>query len=378
MQLSKPAFHLNMENLNNALHTPVSMKSRLFDSPYTESTGLIDTQVSSPMKRSPRTYETPPPRITTSTNANEFILSQVTSVDELYFETNESYLDFEYEIDQYFPIEQPPDGTPNKNVPDVFGFYKDNLSTQLYISHLPECKSNATFWRSWASKGSSNFANIRHRIYTKGISHSERANVWPILINAENVKNGYSGVCYNDLIGLGNHPVHGRQITLDLHRTFSNHYLFSSKDKIGQEKLSNILNAYAYLNETVGYCQGMGFLVGTLLMMNMKEEETFWNFVALMDCAELATYFEPSMSGVIEDTKKLNEALRLEDEELYNHLAMHSVDCTLFTSRWFLQLFTDLCDWRSILHIWDIIMLEKKEGILRVSLAILKTISGMS
>lgn len=377
MQLSRTMYVGSGDIIHAFKGTPQNEKNKLFDSPCNESTGLIVIQRQSPFPTSKKTYDNTPQKNIRMIASDKFVIRSSLNIedDEETFET-QLCEDVEYYADQYFLLERSPI-VPSKNVPDLFGFYKDELSGNLYISDQFESESNMLFWRNWTKHQDTDVESLRSRIYFQGIAHSERSKVWSILMNVEDLRESYKDIKYYDLVGQGVHPIHGKQISLDLHRTFSNHYIFASKDRVGQLMLSNVLNAYAYFNESVGYCQGMGFLVGMLLMMNMKEEDTFWNFVALMERTEIENYFEPSMSGIIKDTKLLNEILRIDQEELYQYFANYAVDCTLFTSRWLLQLYTDLPDWRTVLHMWDVIMLERKEGIFRVSLAILKSISGM-
>lgn len=68
-------------------------------------------------------------------------------------------------------------------------------------------------------------------------------------------------------------------IQKDIKRTFPTHVMFANEDGYGyfiidfsQTKLRNILNAYAHYNPQVGYCQGMGMLVGIILMQGISEE----------------------------------------------------------------------------------------------------------
>ena len=53
------------------------------------------------------------------------------------------------------------------------------------------------------------------------------------------------------------------QIELDLRRTFTE--LKAAKSERLIIKLRNVLSAYTKRNPTIGYCQGMNFLVGRLL-----------------------------------------------------------------------------------------------------------------
>ena len=49
------------------------------------------------------------------------------------------------------------------------------------------------------------------------------------------------------------------------------HVMFSEKDSAGQKNLRQVLQAYALFNPELGYCQGMGMIVG-LLLMRMNPE----------------------------------------------------------------------------------------------------------
>ena len=49
-------------------------------------------------------------------------------------------------------------------------------------------------------------------------------------------------------------------------RTFPSHPYFSTQLGPGQLSLFNLLKAYSLLDDEVGYCQGLSFIAGILLM----------------------------------------------------------------------------------------------------------------
>ena len=75
------------------------------------------------------------------------------------------------------------------------------------------------------------------------------------------------------------------QIELDLKRTFPNEEICNTQTFLN--KLKNILLCYSIRNSSVGYCQGMNFIVGRLLILMEDEEKFFgylfklWNFFYL-------------------------------------------------------------------------------------------------
>ena len=56
------------------------------------------------------------------------------------------------------------------------------------------------------------------------------------------------------------------KIMKDLARTFPMHPLFTERGGVGQQKMFNVLKAYAVHDKALGYCQGMAFVVGILLL----------------------------------------------------------------------------------------------------------------
>ena len=51
-----------------------------------------------------------------------------------------------------------------------------------------------------------------------------------------------------------------------LGRTFPNHNYFEKELGSGQLALFNVLKAYSLLDDEVGYCQGLSFVAGLLLV----------------------------------------------------------------------------------------------------------------
>ena len=63
------------------------------------------------------------------------------------------------------------------------------------------------------------------------------------------------------------------EIDKDIDRTFPGHAAFETVK--GQESLRRLLSAFSLHNPEVGYCQGLNFLAGFLLLL-MGEERAFW------------------------------------------------------------------------------------------------------
>lgn len=89
------------------------------------------------------------------------------------------------------------------------------------------------------------------------------------------------------------------QIELDLRRTFPNDPPDMMEKYIGP--LRNVLCTFVKRNPTIGYCQGMNFVVGNLLKY-LNEEESFWTFVSITECILPIDYYS-DMLGILVDQK---------------------------------------------------------------------------
>ncbi|XP_063900707.1 EVI5-like protein [Zophobas morio] len=74
---------------------------------------------------------------------------------------------------------------------------------------------------------------------------------------------------------------HDSQIRRDVARTFPNHSFFSKKGEIGQETLYKVVKAYSLYDPELGYCQGIAFVVG-ILLLQLPEEDSFTVLTVLM------------------------------------------------------------------------------------------------
>ncbi len=113
-------------------------------------------------------------------------------------------------------------------------------------------------------------------------------------------------------------------------------------DRIKQEKklgaLRNVLYAYARRNPTVGYCQGLNFIVAQLLR-HLDEEEAFWVLCSLIECILPLDYYT-AMIGVLVDQAVFAELVENCMPNLFNAFKKLSIDPTLVSMQWFICLFS--------------------------------------
>lgn len=85
-------------------------------------------------------------------------------------------------------------------------------------------------------------------------------------------------------------PSNENIIEKDLGRCFPTHDLFVHPDGEGQRMLGQVLKCYNLHDPEIGYCQGMGFIVG-ILLMKMDVRDAFCVFVRYVHvtCIPLST-----------------------------------------------------------------------------------------
>ncbi|KAI9681269.1 MAG: GTPase-activating protein [Caeruleum heppii] len=128
-----------------------------------------------------------------------------------------------------------------------------------------------------------------------------------------------------------------------------------------QEGLFGVCKAYALFDETVGYAQGMNFVIMPLLF-NMPEEEAFCLLVRLMNQYHLRDMFIPEMPGLHLHIYQFERLLEDLEPALYCHLHRRGVSPQLYATPWFLTLFAYRFPLQLVLRIYDLVLSEGLEG----------------
>ena len=156
------------------------------------------------------------------------------------------------------------------------------------------------------------------------------------------------------------------QIELDLHRTFSSDEAIYSHTS--EEKMRRVLGAYIKRNPTVGYCQGLNFIVA-ILLNKLEEEEAFWVLCQIIEWLLPIDYYT-LMTGVIVDQRWFEQMLKSNMPDVYEHLESQSWKVETYITQWFVWLFANTLDFNMLFQVWDYFFLRGILAIFRVALAI--------
>lgn len=241
----------------------------------------------------------------------------------------------------------------------------------------------------WDDFSVRNAGKLKSRV-RKGVPDALRGHVWPRLAGAHTLKARSPGL-YASLQRQQPRRSDEMCITLDLPRTYPTHFLFNadtsgpagaaspasglpSEERMthGQRALRNVLRAYAVYDSSIGYCQGMAFVAG-LLLSYMPEEDAFFTLHAIMQGKYgLAGMYSPGLPRFAEVLHVFSTLLQRLLPRVAAHMAEHGLEYSMFTSQWFITIFSYSFSFDLVTRVWDAFLLEGWKPVYRVSIALLR------
>ncbi|CAM9155733.1 unnamed protein product [Chrysoparadoxa australica] len=217
------------------------------------------------------------------------------------------------------------------------------------------------------------------------------------------------------------------EILRDVSRTYPSHDMFLDPNGQGQNMLANVLRACLVTQPDVGYCQGMNFVSGALLMTALLkhptlgetsdadkeavnrdgeaglsfsyddplewtgepehteiEEEVFWLMNALTSGeqgigAELTmrNLWMPGVPQMKLRVYQFDKLLAQQLPQLHAHFRAISLQLEVLVSQWFLTLFSYSLPLHLLVKAWDIIFTDGWKALLRIGISRLKEIEKM-
>ncbi|XP_071064359.1 TBC1 domain family member 4 isoform X3 [Dasypus novemcinctus] len=210
----------------------------------------------------------------------------------------------------------------------------------------------------------------------EGVPKSRRGEIWQFLALQYRLRHRLPNkqqppdTSYKELLKQLTAQQHS--ILVDLGRTFPTHPYFSVQLGAGQLSLFNLLKAYSLLDKEVGYCQGISFVAGVLLL-HMSEEQAFEMLKFLMYDLGFRKQYRPDMMPLQIQIYQLSRLLHDYHRDLYNHLEENEISPSLYAAPWFLTLFASQFPLGFVARVFDIIFLQGTEVIFKVALSLLSS-----
>ena len=217
------------------------------------------------------------------------------------------------------------------------------------------------------------------QLVRQGIPRQYRCNVWMDVSGAKTKMKNNPGL-FDELIGKSgktyesvkdtNGEYHLDIIKRDLPRTFPENSKFS--DGVMRNNLQDILLAFALYKPDIGYCQGLNFIAGSLLLALQQEdgelraEECFWLIVALVEI--IPDYYSSRMVSLSNDIEVLQKLLQKRIPKTMTHLRGFQIPLQAFLTKWFVCLYVDILPIHTVFRIWDCLFYEGHKVLFRVAM----------
>ncbi|KAM4809969.1 TBC1 domain family member 1 [Rhinophrynus dorsalis] len=254
-----------------------------------------------------------------------------------------------------------------------------NKRLKLDYEEITPCLKDVTLvWEKLLSTpGRSKIKTDMEKIHAavgQGVPRQHRGEIWKFLAEQYQLrhqpmsKNQLKDIPYKELLKQLTSQQHA--ILIDLGRTFPTHPYFSAQLGAGQLSLYNILKAYSLLDPEVGYCQGLSFVAG-ILLLHMTEEDAFKMLKFLMYDMSLRKQYRPDMITLQIQMYQLSRLLHDYHRDLYNHLEEYEIGPSLYAAPWFLTMFASQFPLGFVARVFDMIYLQGSEVIFKVALSLL-------
>ena len=157
-------------------------------------------------------------------------------------------------------------------------------------------------------------------------------------------------------------------IKRDIDRTFYTDFFLKEG---GKEMLKNVLEFMCGVPGNVGYCQGMNFIVGSMLSLFRNEVKTLYIFSNLIQNYDLVNLFAYNTPDYGIRVFQINYYVRKYLPSIYHHFKNNNLSFDMIYSRWLLTLFANYLEINRLDFPWSCIFIDGWKGIIKLCLILL-------
>ena len=249
--------------------------------------------------------------------------------------------------------------------------YDINNTKEFNITQTRKIDSDE-FFKKNLEKAFLNNKKYFLKLVTKGVPLNLRQFIWTIIIDKDeqdilNVSNiEKEKIYFETLLSLNKVTKDIEQIEKDVNRTF----IGEENTKENITILKKILIALNNLNEKIGYCQGINFIIALILKI------TKFNMIKTFHLARLILrrikgYFTKDFPLLKYNLKKFDKGFKQLFPKLFDHFKNNDIVNEIYVGKWIQTLFTVNLNFDNACHIWDALLVYGMDFIIPISLSIL-------
>ena len=160
-------------------------------------------------------------------------------------------------------------------------------------------------------------------------------------------------------------------IEKDISRTLPCEWLFRTAE--GVASLRRVLLCFAVHCPRVGYCQGLNFIAGSLLLACGGDEVAAFSLLCAVVSGHRVSYYTKSMAGCMVDTAVMADLASYFEPELLQLLQVYGLQVSAFCSSWLICLFCHApLQLQHAMRVWDVLWSVGDELLFRLGLALLR------
>ena len=157
----------------------------------------------------------------------------------------------------------------------------------------------------------------------------------------------------------------------DVRRTMNEIRIGEGDVDSGNNKLFNVLIAYANKDKEVGYTQGLNYIVALLLFFIKDEEQVFWCLCSLMMNRKYREIYLPRLAKVIGLSRNFVERLGEQSPDLLEHIQRSfNIELSGIFTGCFMTFALDHCPLEISTRLFEIFLLEGEETFISALLRI--------
>lgn len=207
-----------------------------------------------------------------------------------------------------------------------------------------------------------NFFSI---VQTPGVPLSFRKDVWLMVSGAHRAMDHNSSF-YSDILKSQYQKEIVEVIKIDIPRTFPENIYF----EVHVNEFFNVLVAFSHQNSAIGYCQGLNYIAGLILIVTKDEHATFWLLKHLVENVA-DQYHTKDMFGLQRDIHVITEMIKIREPLINEKINEVGLPWAVILTKWLICLFCETLPIECVLRVWDVMFAEGYKIIFRTALAII-------